>query len=57
MRLLSKNIISVAILLASSLKTLARPVTSKHPIELKGVGSLISANQVINFFFFLFINN
>ncbi|KAL6604216.1 hypothetical protein U3516DRAFT_640185 [Neocallimastix sp. 'constans'] len=45
MRLLSKNIISVAILLASSLKTLARPVTSKHPIELKGVGSLISANQ------------
>jgi len=57
MRLLSKNIISVAILLASSLKTLARPVTSKHPIELKGVGSLLSANQVINFFFYLFINN
>jgi len=43
MKLSYKNIITIAILLASSLKTLA------HPIELKGVEELIQEKVSIYF--------
>ena len=50
MRLSTKGIISIAVLLASSLKTNA------HPIELKGVDKAVHIGQVSFNFFFFFIS-